>query len=147
MEEELKKQQKQEALNRLRLLQKKYELMETVIKEYQQEETIYYSEYQNKVMQGILYWTSNSEELTNAIKEFEEKYQALVYHAILVPTIYGRLFCMLYISKDTEEWQRDREDLNEGLPIAYCRNLDDNSTSEFGTIQIKGANGGLTRIA
>lgn len=84
---------------------------------------------------------------TNAVKEFEEKHNALVYHSILVPTIYGRLLNMLYISKYTEEWQRDREELNEGLPLAYCKNLEDDTMSEFGTIQIAGANGGITRIA
>lgn len=147
MEEDLKELQKQEALNRLMLLQMNFNLMENVIKEYEQEDTTYYSEYQNKVFNGILYWVSNSEELTNAIKEFEEKHNALVYHSILVPTIYGRLLNMLYISKYTEEWQRDREELNEGLPLVYCKNLEDDTMSEFGTIQIKGANGGLIRIA
>lgn len=146
MEEDLKELQKQEALNRLKLLQKNHNLMETVVKEYERENTIYYSEYQNKFFQGILYWVSNSEELTNAIKEFEEKHNALVYHAILVPLEYGRMFSMLYISEDMEEWQRDRKDLTEGLPLAYCKNLD-GPMSEFGTIQIAGANGGITRIA
>lgn len=144
---DLKEQQKNEALNRLRLLQMKFELLENVVTEFEQDDTLYYSEYINKNTQGILYYVSNSEELTNTIKEFEEKHQAKVYHAILTPLTYGRMLSLLYVSQYTEEWQRDRNELSEGLPLAYCINLDDEVTAEFGGIQIAEANGGITRTA
>ena len=144
---DLKEQQKNEALNRLRLLQMKFELLENVVTEFEQDDTLYYSEYINKNTQGILYYVSNSEELTNTIKEFEEKHQAKVYHAILTPLTYGRMLSLLYVSQYTEEWQRDRNELSEGLPLAYCINLDDEVTAEFGGIQIAKANGGITRTA
>lgn len=147
MTEDLRQLQKTEALNRLRILQMNYELLENVVTEFEQDNTLYYSEYINKNAQGILYYVSNKEEFTNAIKEFEEKHQVLVYHAILTPLIYGRMLSLLYVSKYTEEWQRDRNELSEGLTLAYCMNLDDKTTSEFGGIQIAKANGGITRIA
>lgn len=145
--EYLKEQQKNEAINRLRLLQMNFELLENVVTEFEQDDILYYSEYINKNAQGILYYISNSEELTNTIKEFEEKHQAKVYHAILTPLICGRMLSLLYVSQYTEEWQRDRNELSEGLPLAYCINLDDEVTAEFGGIQIAKANGGITRIA
>ena len=144
---DLKEQQKNEALNRLRLLQMKFELLENVVTEFEQDDTLYYSEYINKNTQGILYYVSNSEELTNTIKEFEEKHQAKVYHAILTPLTYGRMLSLLYVSQYTEEWQRDRNELSEGLPLAYCINLDDEVPAEFVGIQIAKANGGITRTA
>lgn len=147
MSEELKQLQKDEALNRLRILQMKYGLLENVIKEFQAEDTIYYSKYINKNLQGILYWISNEEEYVNAIKEFEEKHQAKVYHAILSPMEYGRILSVLYVSQHQDEWKMDRDDLNDGIPLAYCINLDDDTTSEFGAIQITKANGGISRIA
>ena len=147
MSEDLKELQKNEALNRLRILQMNYELLENVVTEFEQDNKLYYSEYINQNMQGILYYVSNKEEFTNVIKEFEEKHQAKVYHAILTPLTYGRMLSLLYVSQYTEEWQRDRNELSEGLPLAYCMNLDDETTSEFGGIQIAKANGGITRTA
>ena len=144
---DLKEQQKNEALNRLRLLQMKFELLENVVTEFEQNDILYYSEYINKNAQGILYYISNSKELINTIKEFEDKHQAKVYHAILTPLTYGRMLSLLYVSQYTEEWQRDRNELSEGLPLAYCINLDDEVTAEFGGIQIAKANGGITRTA
>lgn len=147
MSEDLKELQKNEALNRLRILQMNYELLENVVEEFEQDDKLYYSEYINQNMQGILYYIDNNEEFTNAIKEFEKKHQAKVYHAILTPLTYGRMLSLLYVSQYTEEWKRDRKELFEGLPLAYCMNLDDEITSEFGGIQISKANGGITRTA
>ena len=143
---DLRELQKQEALERLKILQEQYELMETVVNEFEKEDVVYYSEYTNKRQQGILYWISNNEEYVNAIKEFEEKYKALVYHAILTPMEFGTLLNLLCVCQYEEEWERERQELKDGYPFVYCMNLDDSSTSEFGTIQIAGANGGITRI-
>ena len=145
---DLKTLQKQEALERLTILQKQYGLMETVLKEFKEDNTIYYSEYINQNIQGILYWVSNKDEYTEIVEEFEKKNNALVYHIISTPVIYGGiLLSMLYVSKNQEEWKRDREDLKNGLPLAYCINLADPEMAEVGGIQIKGANGGICQIA
>ena len=42
-----------------------FELLENVVTEFEQDDILYYSEYINKNAQGILYYISNSEELTN----------------------------------------------------------------------------------
>ncbi len=144
--EEFKDQQKKEALNRLRLLQMNYGLMENVVKEFETDNTLYYSEYINSKAQGILYWLDNEDEYINAVKEFEKEHQAMAYHTILVPMEFGTILSVLYVSKHQEEWLLDREDLDDGLPLAYNINLDDNTISEFGTIEIVGANGGISRI-
>lgn len=60
--------------------------METVTKEFEKEDTLYYSEYVNKQFPAILYWISNNEDYEKAIKQFEEKHNVLVYHVILTPT-------------------------------------------------------------
>jgi len=140
--ENLKEVQTKEAMERLKILQEEYELMENVVNEFENEGTVYYSEYVNKDTKGILYWISNKEEFINDIKEFEEKYNTIVYHAILTPMEFGDMLTLLYVSPHQEEWVRDKEELKEGLPCAYCINAD---CSEFGCIEIAAANGGLTR--
>ena len=146
MSEELKELQKNEALNRLRILQMKYELLENVVKE--ADDTIYYSEYINQYQKGLLYWIDNEDAFVDAIKRFEEKHQSTVYHAIYTPTSHGRILSLLYVSPHQEEWKMDRDDLNDdGRPLAYCINLDDDTASELGAIQIERAKGGINRRA
>ena len=143
--ENLKQLQKQEAIERLKILHDQYDLMETVINEFEKKDTVYYSEHHRKV--GILYWASNEEKYVRLMKKFEEEHNALVYHAILSSTTFGKLFTMLYVSKNMDEWKTDQEELSEGIPFVYVKNLDDDSCSEFGCIQIVSANGGITRLA
>ena len=147
MEQDLKQLQKKEALERLKILQDKFQLMETVTREFEKEDTIYYSEYINKQYPAILYWVSNKEKYENAIKEFEEKHNALVYYSILTHTSFGTILTLLYVTEEQEVWHEDKEQLQEGLPLAYCINLDDDNCSEFGGIQIGGAMGGIVRLA
>lgn len=147
MVENIRALQKKEAIERLKILHKQYELIETVIEEFEKEDTIYYSEYRNKVFSAVLYWVSNREDLTELVKEVEEEKGILVYHAILTPTIYGAYFSMLYVSTHQEEWKKDREELQTSLPVAYCINLADPQMAEFGGIQISGAMGGIAQIA
>lgn len=147
MEIDIKQLQRQEAINRLRLLQTKYGLLENVVNEFEKEDVLYYSEYVNKQCPAILYWVSNKEEYTQAIREFEEKHNALVYHAILTRTVFGTLLTLLYVTEEKEVWKEDREQLQEGLPLAYIINLEDDNCSEFGGIQITGVMGGIVRTA
>lgn len=121
--------------------------METVIKEFETEDTIYYSEYSNKMFPAVLYWLSNRDDLTEIVKKVEEQKEILVYHAIITPTIYGTHFTLLYVSNCQEEWENDREELQQGFPNAYCINLADPEMAEFGGIQIGGAIGGIRQLA
>lgn len=81
------------------------------------------------------------------VKEFEDEYKGLVYHIIYSETEFGTLYAMLYVSNHPEEWEMDNEDLKEGYPIAYVENISDPYSSEFGSIGIRPANGGLVRTA
>ena len=148
MEQDLKQLQKTEAIERLKILQDKFELMETVTKELEKEDILYYSEYVNKQFPAILYWISNKEDYEKAIKQFEKKHNALVYHVILTPTYdNGIVLTLLYVSQTQKEWTRDKEELKEGLPCAYIMNIESEQGSEFGGVQIGGAMGGIVRLA
>lgn len=147
MAEDIRTLQKKEAIERLKILHEKYELLENVITEFEKEDTLYYSEYKNKVFSAVLYWVSNREDLTELVKKVEEEKGILVYHAILTPTIYGTYFSLLYVSKNKKEWENEKTDLKDSLPLAYCTNLSDSKMAEFGGIQIAGAMGGIRQIS
>lgn len=148
MEQDLKQLQKQEAIERLKILQDKFELMETVTKEFEREDTLYYSEYVNKNFPAVLYWINNNEEYEEAIKQVERNHNILVYHVILTPTYdNGIVLTLLYVSSSQEEWENDREELKQGLPCTYVLNIESQQGSEFGGVQIAGAMGGIIRIA
>ena len=140
--EELKKEMKQEAIERLKILEEKGQV-KNVLKEYKEDETLYYTE--NTRLGGILYWVDNKEELVQAVKEVEEKYDILVYFAIETMTEFGRLFDMLYISEDKETWEEDKQELRNGYAMSYCKNFDDEMCSEFGEIAIRVISGGAVR--
>ena len=83
---------------------------------------------------GALFWATK-EELVR-IKEFEEKYNVLVY--MVVRTYFrelGKMDSFLFVSdyKD-EEWEMDRKDLDCGQALAYVYNYDAPIFSEFGSI-------------
>lgn len=128
--------QKQEALARMKTL----DFHPNVINEFEREDLINLSE-----SIGILYWLDDEQK--ELVKKFEEKHNAVVYHAIYTNTAFGRMLALLYVSEYEEEWEMDRDDLKEGYPIAYVINLDDEHSSEFGSIGIKSQFGGLIRTA
>lgn len=147
MLENIKTLQKKEAFERLKILQQKFKLMEIVVNDFEDENLVYYSEYQNKFFSATLYWLRNREDLVKIVEDVEKKNGILVYHSILTPTIYGAYFSMLYVSQYQDEWKNDKTELQEGLPMAYCINLADKEIAEFGGIQIKGSMGGILRTA
>lgn len=144
MDSNLRELQKTEATHRLQLLEKLYKMHQNVLTEFTSDETIYYSEKINKSFCGILYWLNNKQEYVDAVKEIEQKYNIYVYHCILSHTEFGDLLDMLFVSSAQEEWEQEIEELKTGYVESYCY-VFDGDTSEFGTIKIKGINGGLTR--
>lgn len=144
METDLRELQKTEATQRLQLLEKLYKMHQNVLKEFTADETIYYSERINKSFSGILYWLNNKQKYVDAVKEVEQKYNIYVYHCILSHTEFGDVLDMLFVSSAQEEWEQEIEDLETGYSESYCYVLD-NEGSEFGTIKIKGVNGGIVR--
>ena len=147
IEQELKLLQKQEAIKRLKMLEEQYLLHKNVLKEFEEDETIYYSEDLGGAYAGILYWLSNQERYIKSVRKIEKKTKIYVYHCILNHTELGDMLTMLYVSPYEEEWNLEQEDLKSGFAIAYIKNLNDDFGSEFGGIQIKGQNGGLKRIS
>lgn len=93
---------------------------------------------------GALYHLSDEEK--SIVEEIEKKYGGMVYHCIRCNTEFGELFNMLYVSKYEEEWEMDNDGLEEGYVFAYVKNLSESLFSEFGTIVVEQANGGLVRV-
>ena len=79
------------------------------------------------------------------VEKFEQENEALVYHVIHQFTNIGELFNLLYVSKYTEEWEADMDDIGIGEVLAYVVNKDMPDCSEFGTIGIEPINGGVRR--
>lgn len=147
MTQELRQLQKAEAIKRLELLK----LLPNVITDFKNNDTVYYSERQNKIFDGILYWISNDEDYERLVKEFEENYDALVYHAQLTRFSYGLCLSMLFVSKYQEEWEMERDaiaNLYDGVidTYAYVANLNEPDFSEIGRIGIVRKNGGISRV-
>jgi len=132
----MKEQQRQEAIERLKLLK----LYPNVLKDFEKESLVNVSEHG-----GILFWVNDEQK--QMIEEFEQKHNALVYHVIHNYTSIGEMYSLLYVSKYKTEWKRDKKELQEGYPCVYVKNVDDDWSSEFGTIGIKEQFGGLIRTA
>lgn len=144
--EELRKLQKEEVIKRLEIIEKEYNLHKNVLKEFKEDETVYYSEDRGGVFSGILYWLRNKEEYIEIVKNIEEKEDIYVYHCILKHTTDGDVLTMLYVSKHLDEWNLDRNDLLTGNILVYVYNISDEQNAEFGYVDITGVNGGLTTL-
>ncbi len=132
----MKEKQKQEAIERMKMLK----LSNNVIKEFEKEGVINMSE-----NGGILYWLDSDQQAI--VDEFEKENNAVVYHVIHNFTQFGELYALLYVSDDEDEWTYDREDIKIGCALAYVKNTTDDWCSEFGSIGIKPQYGGLVRTA
>lgn len=141
MEKTLRQKQKEEAIKRMKLLQ----IMPQVREDFKSNDTIYYSERQNSFFNATLYWLRNHPEYVKLAKELEEENGALVYHAQLTHTELGDMLSLLYVSKNEEEWEMDKDDIVNGQAFVRVVNLDDDLLSDFGTIGIKPSMGGVLR--
>ena len=57
------------------------------------------------------------------------------------------MYALLYVSKNEDEWEYDKDDLKAGYPLAYVKNVSDDFCSEFGSIGVRQQFGGLVRTA
>ena len=126
-----------EAINRM----KGFELFAPCIKAFKDRNEVQLSE-----ITGGLYEFSGNEELTTKVKEFEQEYNALVYHVIHTYTQFGELYNFLYVSDYEEEWEMDQDDIKDNYVRCYVWNKDDDICSEFGTIAVRQLFGGLVRV-
>ena len=94
---------------------------------------------------GALYEVNDKEQ--QIIDKFEANHEnCLVYHMIHNVYEFGECYSILYVSPDTDEWQRDKDDIKEGYVFAYVENIDNDWCSEFGSIAVKPSIGGLVRL-
>ena len=84
---------------------------------------------------GACYWLD--EEQIARVRDFEEQHNALVYHVVHSFTNFGEMESYLYVSDYEEEWQRDRDDIDEWSQLVYVYNKDMPDCSEFGSIGLK----------
>lgn len=84
---------------------------------------------------GAFFWAEGED--LQRIRDFEEKYNALVYLVIRSYTNLGKMDSYLYVSDYEEEWERDREDLENKEPLVYVYNHDMPDCSEFGRIGVR----------
>ena len=105
-----------------------------------------YDEIQLTEPNGGLYEFSDNEALNAKIKEFEEEYNALVYHVIHTYTQFGELYNFLYVSDYEEEWDMDIADIADNYAVAYVWNKTDEWMSEIGGIAVRELFGGLVRV-
>lgn len=133
-----REQMKQEALARMKLLN----LHPNVVNEFQNENKLNYSE----GTLGILYCATD--EMKQVAEGFEKKTGYKVYHLIDNNSEeIGHMLTLLYVSTDMEEWTYDRRDIQDGCPLAYVANMTYPDCSEFGSVGVRPANGGVVRTA
>lgn len=133
--------QKHEALLRM----KKLDLHENAINEFKNEGKLNRSEPALSNRIGVLYWLT--EEEAKMVRDWEKETGHLVYHVIKNNLIdIGFCYSFLYVDKDPDVWVRDNEDMEDGIQFAYVKTPDDYS-SEYGTIGIRPAFGGVVRTA
>lgn len=137
----MENKQKEEAIKRMRLLQ----IMPQVIKDFEKNDRVYYSERLGAMFPATLYWLDNHQEYVDLVKEFEKKYKALVYHAQLTHMEFGDCLSLFYVSKDDNQWSRDKKDILNGELYSYVANLQCDYDSEFGYIGVSPAMGGVVR--
>ncbi len=131
---------KKEAVKRMELLR----IIPQTIKEFEKEDKVNKSEYK-----GILYWIDEEEQAK--IKEFEEEYNALVYHVIessyrMCDGSIMKFTDYLYVSEHEDEWALDRDDIKNNIALV-CTISDVCPYGEFGSIGIRPINGGVMRVA
>ncbi len=120
-------EKKVEALERMKMLK----IFPETVKQFKNDGLISISE----PPVGAFFWVED--EKLKAIREFEEKHNALVYMVVRTYTTYGKMDSYLFVSDYKEEWEMDREDLAEGIVFTYTVNYDMPDCSEFGSIGIE----------
>lgn len=136
-----REQRKEEALKRMKML----DLWEEAVEVFEKEDKVCYSEptSMGSIKFGAVFLLDG--DMPERVKAFEKQFNATVYHVIHNYTEFGEWLTFLFVSDYTEEWKRDREDLKEGYPLAYVDTGD--FCSEFGSVGIQKAAGGLLRTA
>lgn len=132
----MKTKQHNEAIKRM----KKLKFHKDVLTEFEKgiihkSETLHFS--------GVLFWLDDNEK--QFINNWQKETGNLAYHVIKANTEIGIMYSILYVSKHEDEWVMDKEDILEGVALAYCGIGLDNDFFEYGSIGISPTIGGLRR--
>lgn len=130
-----KKEMKNEAITRMKILKLHQNVLDDFINE-------------NKLNKsdsplGALYWLDEKE--LEMIKDFENKHNVIVYHVIHTFSNLGETYELLFITKEKEEWEAEKVDLKNGFALAQVIVVNYSPNSEMGYIGIENINGGLVR--
>lgn len=147
----LKEDQKEEALLRMR----KWKLTENVMREFENGvlncsiliNIRINSESETSKVGYVpkLNWLTDEE--LEIVRKFEAEYGGLVYHIVKTHTDMGTMYSFLYVSKTTEEWEMDQEDIEDSVQVCYVYNSTNPDFSEFGSCLFYQRFGGLLRIS
>ena len=122
-----------EAVGRMKALG----LWDKVIKRFAKDGTVFMSEFG-----GIIYdLDGGAKTAVDMVREAGN----LPYHVVATDTAIGRLYSVLYVGRNAEEWKFERPS-KKGLAVNFCYNAWD-MLGEYGTSQFEQANGGLVRVA
>ena len=136
-----REEKKLEAINRMKALK----LFAPCIREFKNHDEVQLTE-----PFGGLYEFSSNDELNRYVEDFETEYSALVYHVIhsafRVDGDIWEMYHLLYVSDYKDEWETDREDIEQGYVMAYVVNTTIPEFSEFGSIAVTNRIGGLVRV-
>ncbi len=130
---------KKEAIRRLENLTKKYKLNPNILK-YFKEGNLYYSYMAIEGIMSSIDTINYDERYAEVVKEFEERTNSLVYHAIET----GDMLSLLFVSSKPEQWQGE-EERNDTI-WAYVKNFAETDDSEMGYIYISSFKGALVRL-
>lgn len=95
------------------------------------------------------FYTFQEKEIQDKLKEVEKKLNCTVFAVTHECLEFGECYDFLFISQYKEDWDYNFEkvDSNQFYVFAYVWNKDNDDWSEFGTISVKSALGGLIRVA
>lgn len=123
----------QEAVERMKM----FKMLKSVIKDFQKG-VLNLSE-----NGGCLFWLEDEEK--QLVQEYEHRTDTVVFHVIKSHTDIGLMYSLLYVSPYKEEWEEEREEMQEGIHIAYVYNMAWPDCSEAGCISVRPSIGGLKR--
>lgn len=95
------------------------------------------------------YWVYQEPEIEAKMKEIEKRYNCTVYAITHECLIFGECFTFLIVTNYKEEWKRNFKKNRDKTftAFAYVWNKDADFCSEFGSVGIQSAFGGLRRIS
>ena len=93
------------------------------------------------------FWVYQYPEIEKRMKAIEKEYGCTVYAITHELTPFGECYSFLIVTKYKEEWKTLlRSDKNKHIAFAYVWNKTDEWCSEFGSVSLQSAFGGITRI-